>query len=377
MTMAVFRGILSAAIVIIFAYSYVAIRRAALFYHINVKKTSAKLIIALCAAGLAVLCRNVMDMSTIAVLHILGIALVLDLISVILRLLPGKKTGRGMRIWRNIYGSGLVPVLLTILIFLYGFYNINHIVQTNYTVQTEKPMREEGYRIVLMTDIHYATIQDTDVLKDALERINRTEPDLVILGGDIVEEETSKEEMQEVFSLLGGLSNRYGIYYVYGNHDRQPYTNQRTFTDEELEQAIADSGIQILEDSFVTINGELILAGRGDAAWGNTSGRASAARILADADTDKYTIVVDHQPIQAEENDAQGADLELSGHTHAGQIWPVGLISELTGTLNYGEYQVGGCHVIVSSGVAGWGYPIRTGKHSEYAVIDLKPDEAK
>lgn len=70
-------------------------------------------------------------------------------------------------------------------------------------------------------------------------------------------------------------------------------------------------------------------------------------------------------------NDAQGVDLEVSGHTHAGQIWPVGWLSELTGVLNYGEYQSRECKVIVSSGFTGWGYPLRTEGHCEYVIIHL------
>lgn len=120
------------------------------------------------------------------------------------------------------------------------------------------------------------------------------------------------------------------------------------------------------------IGNDLILSGRADAAWGNTSGRLSTQELLQGADRDKFLIVVDHQPVGAEENDAQGVDLELSGHTHAGQIWPVGVFTEWTGGLNYGEYYVGGCEVIVSSGFTGWGYPIRTQGHCEYVLITIE-----
>ena len=172
--------------------------------------------------------------------------------------------------------------------------------------------------------------------------------------------------------MFGGMKSQYGVYYVYGNHDRQPYTNNRSYTDEELENAILAGGITILEDGYTEINDDLVLAGRGDAAWGNVSGRASTEEILEGVDRNKYIILADHQPIEAEENDAQGVDLELSGHTHAGQIWPTGLLTELSGGLNYGKYQVGNCNVVVSSGFAGWGYPIRTGKHSEYVIVTIQ-----
>ena len=82
--------------------------------------------------------------------------------------------------------------------------------------------------------------------------------------------------------------------------------------------------------------------------------------------------MVDNQPVEAEDNAEAGVDLELSGHTHAGQIWPVGHFTEMAGQLNYGMYQRGKCKVIVSSGVAGWGYALRTQGDCEYMLINLK-----
>lgn len=259
--------------------------------------------------------------------------------------------------------------MITGIVLTYGFFNMNHAVKTEYHLITEKKVG--NYRIVLLTDIHYGTIQDTNVLKNKIKEINEQSPDLVVLGGDIVEEGTSKERMEEVFQVLSGIETKYGIYYVYGNHDRQPYTQNRSYTNEELEAAITGNGITILEDHYVEIEDDLILAGRGDAAWGNVSGRASMEEILEEVNRKKYIIVADHQPIETEENDTQGVDLELSGHTHAGQIWPVGILSELTGILNYGEYDRGNCKVIVSSGFTGWGYPVRTEEHCEYVIINI------
>lgn len=94
--------------------------------------------------------------------------------------------------------------------------------------------------------------------------------------------------------------------------------------------------------------------------------------MLKDIDRSQFIIVADYQPVGAEENAAAGVDLELSGHTHAGQIFPIGYFTEVSGGMNYGEYQEGDCRVIVSSGIAGWGFPIRTQGKCEYVVVHLR-----
>lgn len=358
--------IMLAAAVFIACYTFFCVRRLLKFYGADVKKKGILAINILITIVVAALGINLFSNIGVVVLHAIAAFAVLDVIAFFVRLFCKKN---GDSFFYKLYRCGLIPILVGVLVFAYGTINMNHIRQTAYEIKTDK--LEGNYRIVLLTDIHYNTVQSSDVLKDKLPEINAQKPDIVILGGDIVEEGTSKQEMQEVFRLLGSIDSKYGVYFIYGNHDQQPYTNFRTFTDEELVQAIEESGIRILEDEYIEIGTDLILAGRGNAAWGATRKRPSTEEILRGADRNKYIIMVDHQPIGAEENAAQGVDLELSGYTHAGQIWPVGLFSELAGVLNYGEYEREGCKVIVSSGVAGWRYSMRTGKHCEYVVIDI------
>lgn len=362
--------IILAVAVLIGVYAYCLFRRIMKFYGLDMRQRIFKIVNVFLAVLTVVICTNMRQTFAMAVLHVLVLSMVLDLAALACRKLFWKKEKNGFtELCRKLYGCGLVPVLITAVLFAYGYVNMKHPIKTEYTVETDKNVGD--YKIALITDTHYATIQDTDLLKEKIEEINDQKPDLVVLGGDIVEEGTSKEKMEEVFKRLGGLETRYGIYYVYGNHDRQPYTSDPAYTEEELANAITENGITILEDTCVEINEDLVLAGRGDAGWGNGSGRVSSEELLQGIDREKYIIVADHQPIEAEENDAQGVDLELSGHTHAGQIWPVGCFTELTGGLNYGEYLIGTCRAIVSSGFTGWGYPVRTQGHCEYVMINI------
>lgn len=261
-----------------------------------------------------------------------------------------------------------VPGLLLAVLLGWGVYNIAHPVQTRYTYETELVSRP--YRVAILTDIHYDTIQNPAVLEKTIPQINALHPDMTILGGDIVEEGTSKARMEEVFSRLSALESPMGIYYVYGNHDQQNYSRHPAYTRQELADAITGSGIALLCDKAVELE-ELVIAGRGDLSTPDQRGELTAFL----APSDKLTIVVDHQPNRWKEVAQAGGDIQISGHTHAGQIFPVGQLLELAGGLSYGEYHRDGIAEYVSSGFAGWGYTIRTSERSEYVILDIVPKE--
>ena len=264
--------------------------------------------------------------------------------------------------------KGLLSLLIVCILFGYGYYTMNHIVKTEYTILSDK--LEENYKIVLISDTHFGTVQNPDLLAGAVAEINGLGPDLVLLGGDIVEEGTSKAEMEAAFRILGDLKSKYGSYFVYGNHDRQSYSRQKAYTEEELTQTIQRNGIRILKDETVEIGKDLLLAGREDA--GARGGRASVRELLKGKESGRFCLVADHQAKEAAENAAAGVDLLVSGHTHGGQIFPGGLLIRWMGRLNYGLYQEGGCRIIVSSGAGGWGVPLRTQARCEYVVIHLQ-----
>ncbi|MDO5815208.1 MAG: hypothetical protein Q4Q18_06185, partial [Methanobrevibacter sp.] len=172
------------------------------------------------------------------------------------------------------------------------------------------------------------------------------------------------------------INSTYGTYYVFGNHDTQPsqtdYENgNRTFTDIELNQTIKKNGIRILDDEKTTINGDIVLVGRSDAEWDGNAERANVSKILNEDDLSKYVIVIDHQPLEAIENSKSCVDLQVSGHAHAGQVFPFKEVIELEGIHSYGEYTIGDMKQIVSSGLTGWGWGIRNEGKCEYVLINI------
>ena len=266
--------------------------------------------------------------------------------------------------WMKIaYKTGAVALLLTCAVYVYGRYNMYHIERTDYDVTIDKPFSQE-YTAALIADLHYGISLNKEQLQHQADLIEEASPDFVILCGDIVDENTTLEGMKEAFAILGGIKSRYGNYYVYGNHDSGIFRSKPNFTVEQLEQTIENCGITVLKDESATINNEILLIGRKDRQFGE---RKDIDELTKDADFTKLLLIADHQPNDYLKLDKAGCDMIVSGHTHGGQIFPFGVLGELSGAndMTYGYRKVGNLNAFVTSGIAGWGFDLRTQKHSE------------
>lgn len=340
------------------------------FFGGKLSKKKRTILTAAVSAALILPLAHIRGMWFVIFMHMVVFLLVIDLFGLIVRKCRRNKP---FPYWvKAVYRSGLLAVLAAVAVTGFGYWNMHHIVKTEYTVQTDKEMREEGYTIVFFSDLHYGTTMNAEQLKQAADRIERESPDMIILGGDIVDERTSLAQMREAFEIMGNMDARFGIFYVYGNHDKNEYARNPAYTAQELADTIEQAGIRILEDETCEINGELLLIGRADRGH-DPSARKTIVQLVESADAGMEWILVDHQPVEYAEAAESGCGLMLSGHTHAGQVWPGGLLADLfrMNELTYGCRKEGNLTEVVSSGIAGWGYPVRTEKHSEYVVIHL------
>ena len=333
------------------------------------KKIALNLIIAILAF---ICCLNIWSSAAILTLYLFISSVIADIIRIIWKFLLKDKYSNSIP---RFHKKGLLAVIIFAVIIMGSVWGMNHIELTEYNLTTDK-IDNESYSIVWVSDIHYGTIQNPQLVKDIISKIDDLKPDIVVLGGDIVDERTSKEDMNEIFEELSRINSTYGTYYVFGNHDTQPATTDyengnRTFSDEELNKTITDNGIKILNDEKITINDSIVLVGRSDAEWENSIDRIDISRILNESDLSKYVVVLDHQPADYNENSQKGADLQISGHTHGGQMFPIGIMLKLTGHLVYGEYHFGDIEQIVSSGLTGWGWPMRNEAKCEYVLINI------
>ena len=261
-----------------------------------------------------------------------------------------------------------VGLVFGVAFFVFGVVNMQTVRPEYHTYTSEK--LEQPHTVVFIADLHVGSAQPFSVTEKTIAEVKALRPDATILGGDIVDDYTTKEEMEATFRLFADFETP--VYFVYGNHDRQghaQYAGGRKFTPEELEAAMAQNGVILLRDGYAEIAPDLLLLGREDLSEGEN--RADIASLKNPA-PEKYLIVADHQPNAFKDNLSAGADLQLSGHTHAGQLFPLGTLYPLIGYC-YGDYAEGGAVMNVSAGACGWRMPLRTQAGCRYEVISLQP----
>lgn len=263
-----------------------------------------------------------------------------------------------------------ISVVLTVLFLSYNIINMETITPKYHEISSSK--LEHEYTVVFFADLHYGTPQSPKIVDKALEEIKQLGPDCLLLGGDITDENTTKENMEYIYQKIGSL----GIptYYVYGNHDRQDRGEMiggKKYTESQLENTITGNGIRILYENYEKINDDLILLGREDPSRPEDR---KAVKDLPALPSERYVIVLDHTPYQNDEIKELKADLQLSGHTHAAQFFPIRLIYRIAGLNSCGDYYIGDTHLYVTPGIGGWYFPLRSEAHCNYEVFVLKPE---
>lgn len=264
----------------------------------------------------------------------------------------------------------IVAAVLTALFFCYNVINMQTIIPKYHEITSSKLKRE--YTLVFFSDLHYGSSQSKNTVDKALDRIQELKPDCLLLGGDITDENTTKEEMEYIYQKIGSLD--IPVYFVYGNHDRQDRgwkVGGQKFTEEELEKAITGNGITILYEDYVKINDDLVLLGREDP---SRPEKRKAVKDLPSIPRNCYVVTIDHTPYQTQEIIELKADLQLSGHTHAAQFFPIQTIYKILNLNVLGDYYIGDTHLYVSPGISGWALPLRSEGHCQYEVFELKPE---
>jgi predicted MPP superfamily phosphohydrolase len=255
-----------------------------------------------------------------------------------------------------------VFILLLTGIIAYGSWTARHEIVTRYTITTQKPLPKNGLTITLVSDIHTGSMVKKKQLDRLVSVVNGLEGDIIFLAGDIIDRANQDCIDEYAAGNLSRLRAPLGVYAVTGNHE---YIGGAL---DEFHRRLEADGIRLLMDEAELIDGAFYLIGRKDRRAG---GRKTLAEISAGLDRGLLLIMMDHQPFNLEEAEAAGMDLQLSGHTHKGQIWPGPIITRRMYENDYGLLYKGKTAVIVTSGFGTWGPPLRIGAPAEIVSIKL------
>ena len=279
--------------------------------------------------------------------------------------IPGIITGENINLFRK--WAFIITIAMSTLLITGGFINAIIPVVTRYDIKVNKSAGEiKNLRIAAVSDIHLGSIIRKRSLKKLSAILEELHPDLVLLLGDIVDGEIGPVMRGDLLQYFTCPKCTDGLLAITGNHefiggaDRTiPY--------------IESKGIRILKDEVVTLEGGIQLIGRidRDSFRFYRKERLPLESLMKKVDSTKPVILLDHQPFHYNETAAQGIDLELSGHTHNGQLWPLNHITAMIYELSYGYLKKGNTHFIVSSGYGLWGPRVRSGSRSEVLLINL------
>lgn len=219
----------------------------------------------------------------------------------------------------------------------------------------------KSLKIVAVSDVHLGHATGKNSLKKYVQLINNQSPDIILIGGDLIDNDVTPLWDQRMWEELGELSAPMGIYMVPGNHEFISGI-------EAAEEFLKQTPIVLLRDSSVVLPCGLKIVGRDDRSNRN---RLSVSDLL-DSSDDIPSILVDHQPYDVALKDSLGVAIQFSGHTHRGQVWPLNLLVDKMYEQSSGYRKWSNSHVIVSSGLSLWGPPFRIGTTSDLWVIKIR-----
>jgi predicted MPP superfamily phosphohydrolase len=264
--------------------------------------------------------------------------------------------------------TALIVVVVVSIIVLAGYINTRTPRVKTLEVRIPKNSRTvKSMNVVVASDIHLGTIVRKSKLERIVERINALDPDLVLLPGDVVDEDIGPVIRNNLGETLRKIRSKFGVVAITGNHE---YIGGV----EPACKYLAEHGITMLRDNSITINDSLIIVGREDISIRGFTGkiRKPLNELMSELDKSYPIILMDHQPFHLEEAEANGVDLQLSGHTHHGQLWPFNFITKKVYELSWGYKKKGNTHYYVSCGVGTWGPPVRIGNRPEIVNLKLK-----
>lgn len=271
------------------------------------------------------------------------------------RTFPWKYRRRLTTIW------AIFLLVFMATLFFIGFRNAGVVREAQYEIVIAKTAKIRSLKLVMVSDVHLDLVVDGRRFQSLIRRIKANRPDLVLFLGDTIDSDLNIYQRYGVHRMLESLHPKYGVYAVVGNHEYYggPAENDIRY--------LKKGGVQVLRDRAVKIAGSFYLIGRDDKyrKYLTSRSRKNLNELMSEVDRRLPVILLDHQPVDFNESERNGVDLQLSGHTHAGQIFPINGIIALFYKNQWGYMRQGNLQIIVSSGYGTLGPPIRIGTYPE------------
>ena len=280
----------------------------------------------------------------------------------------------------SVISIGSVVVACAVATCLYGIFNARNIKVNEYSVTVNKSCGSDKHlKAVLVADLHMGYAIGVDHITNMVEKINQQDADIVIIAGDIFDNSyDGMDDPEGIKAQLRSIKSKYGVYAVYGNHDIDE-KNLMGFTfdwggkqlhSEKMTNFMKECNIKLINDESVLINDEFYLVGRRDTDKPGTED-GTRAELTKDLDKTKPIFVLSHEPDELQKTADAGADIDFSGHTHDGQLFPGNLTIGLFWENPCGMIKKDNMYSIVTSGVGVYGTFMRVGTDAEICSVDI------
>ena len=283
----------------------------------------------------------------------------------------------------SVISIGSVVMACAVATCLYGIFNARNIKVNEYSVTVNKSCGSDKHlKAVLVADLHMGYAIGVDHITNMVEKINQQDADIVIIAGDIFDNSyDGMDDPEGIKAQLRSIKSKYGVYAVYGNHDIDEkilmgFTfdwGGKQLHSEKMTNFMKECNIKLINDESVLINDEFYLVGRRDTDKPGTEDgtRAEISELTKDLDKTKPIFVLSHEPDELQKTADAGADIDFSGHTHDGQLFPGNLTIGLFWENPCGMIKKDNMYSIVTSGVGVYGTFMRVGTDAEICSVDI------
>lgn len=262
----------------------------------------------------------------------------------------------------------LIVISLNVLIIIYGYYNSRNLQVAELELTLPKGNGKlETLKAVFLADTHISSVNNEKFLQNVVNKINHINPDIVLMAGDVIDDKAEILRKRNIGNAFHSIKSKYGVFMCNGNHEF-------IVGIETAVPFLEEKNINVVRDSAILVAESFYVIGREDKAKANFTGneRKELKEIVQNLESGYSKILLDHTPLNLEQAVENNINLQLSGHTHHGQMFPINYITSMIYEVSWGYLLKEKSHIYVTSGAGTWGPPVRTGSNAEIVLLNIK-----